>query len=113
MAAANHNIIVSRGETYSFTLTIDNTDITGDSFEAHIRRDGGKPLVASFDCEIQTTDPSGIITATLSRGETLKLDGNINYKWDLFRYENSSQTTTCLIYGDVRVENNITDASWQ
>ena len=113
MAAARHNIIVSRGEDFSFTLTVQDSggnpvDIAGDTFTAEIRRDGGKPLVASFSCVI-TEAGNGILTADLSKSETLKLDGNVNYKWDMFRFENTESTTTRLIYGDVKVDNNITD----
>ena len=52
MAAAKHNLIVSRGEDFSFTLTVSDgaTDpiLTNDTFKAEIRRASGKPLVASF-----------------------------------------------------------------
>lgn len=110
MAAAKHNLIVSRGEDFSFTLTVQDSggspvNITGDTFTAEIRRNGGKPLVASFSCVI-TDAASGVLVATLPQSETLKLDGNVNYKWDMFR---TDTTTTRLIYGDVKVENNITD----
>lgn len=110
MAAAKHNLIVSRGEDFSFTLTVQDSggspvNITDDTFTAEIRRNGGKPLVASFSCVI-TDAASGVLVATLPQSETLKLDGNVNYKWDMFR---TDTTTTRLIYGDVKVENNITD----
>ncbi len=108
MAAANHNIIVSRGEDFSFALTIDGGDgepLTSFTFKAEIRRGGGKPLAASFSSAI--TDTSVLIT--LTKAESLKLDGNVSYKWDLFRTENSSGVVTRLIYGDVKVENNITN----
>jgi len=113
MAAAKHNIIVSRGEDFSFTLTVQDSggspvDITDDTFTAEIRRDGGKPLVASFSCAI-TDAGNGVLVATLDQAETLKLDGNVNYKWDMFRTEDVTSTTTRLIYGDVKVDNNITD----
>ena len=53
MAAAKHNIIVSRGEDYSFTLTVKTSgdsvvNITGDTFTAEIRRDGGNLLLRLF-----------------------------------------------------------------
>ena len=113
MAAAKHNIIVSRGEDFSFTLTVAYSgsaiDVTGDTFAAEIRRGSGKPLVASFDVTL-TTPASGIVDFKLPKAKTLLLDGNVNYKWDLFRTDDGSPTTTTrLIYGDVKVENNITD----
>ena len=115
MAAAKHNIIVSRGEDYSFTLTVKTSgdsvvNITDDTFTAEIRRDGGKPLVASFSFGAPFGADTHQITATLSQTETLKLDGNVNYKWDMFRTDDDAGTTTSrLIYGDVKVENNVTD----
>jgi hypothetical protein len=105
MAAANHNIIVSRGEDFSFALTIDGATLTPFTFKAEIRRGGGKPLAASFSSAITGTS----VLITLTKAESLKLDGNVSYKWDLFRTENSSGVVTRLIYGDVKVENNITN----
>jgi len=115
MAAAKHNIIVSRGEDFSFTLTVTdssggNVDLSNNTFTAEIRRDGGKPLVASFSFGAPFGADTHQITATLSQTETLKLDGNVNYKWDMFRTDDDAGTTTSrLIYGDVKVENNVTD----
>jgi hypothetical protein len=108
MAAANHNITVSRGEEFSFTLTISGVaaDEAGYTFKAEIRRGSGKPLVASFSHPNNNIGPS--VVMTLSKAESLKLDGNLNYKWDLFR-EDSSGGSARLIYGDVKVENNITN----
>ena len=109
MAAANHNIIVSRGEDFSFDLTISDGEgtinLTDNVIKAEIRRGGGKPLVASFSSAITGTS----VLMTLTKAESLKLDGNMSYKWDLFRTETSSGVVTRLIYGDVKVENNITN----
>lgn len=112
MAAANHNITISRGEDFSFTLTIANAsggvvDLEDDTIAAEIRRGSGKPLVASFSHPAITSGNS--VVMTLSKAESLKLDGNINYKWDVFRTEDVSGVVTRLIYGDVKVENNITN----
>ena len=119
MAAANHNIIVSRGEDFSFDLTISNglgtIDLTGDVIKAEIRRGGGKPLVASFVATIpdqvaNSAADKGKVALKLAKAESLKLDGNINYKWDLFwATDTAPVTTTRLIHGDVKVENNITN----
>jgi len=113
MAAANHNITVSRGEDFSFTLTIANAsggtiELADDTVAAEIRRGSGKPLVASFSHPTPIASGNSVVM-TLSKAESLKLDGNLNYKWDLFRTENLSGVVTRLIYGDVKVENNITD----
>lgn len=113
MAAAKHNITVGRGEDFSFTLTIADSDgsapvnLTGDTFKAEVRRDAGKPLVATFSVTIEGA-AAGKVKVKLPKAETLKLDGNARYKWDLFRIESSGNTTR-LIYGDLQIENNITD----
>lgn len=111
MAAAKHDITVGRGEDFGFTLTISGADLTNDAFKAEVRRDAGKPLVATFTCTI--SDPSGgVVSVTLPQEETLKLDGNARYKWDLYRIFEEGESTeevTRLLYGDLKVENNITD----
>ena len=109
MAAAKHNITVGRGEDFSFTLTIADSggnavNLDNDLFKAEVRRDAGKPLVATFE-----------VVVKLPKEETLKLDGNARYKWDLFRIIDGDTgnpaegDTVRLIYGDLQVENNITD----
>ena len=109
MAAAKHNLIVSRGEDFSFKVTVSGITISGDTFKSEIRRASGKPLVASFTC---TVDSSTEVTVTLPRSESLKLDANTTYKWDIFRIESGTpEITTRLIYGDVIVEGNVTDIS--
>jgi hypothetical protein len=119
MAAAKHNITVGRGEDFSFTLTIATTgepvDLTNDLFKAEVRRDAGKPLVATFTVTILNPPQGGVVVVKLPKEETLKLDGNARYKWDLFRIihgdtgDPAEGDTVRLIYGDLQVENNITD----
>ena len=113
MAAAKHNITVGRGEDFSFTLTIATSggaavDISNNTFKAEVRRDAGKPLVATFTVTIEGAASAGTVKVKLPKAETLKLDGNARYKWDLFRIESGGNTTR-LIYGDLQIENNITD----
>jgi hypothetical protein len=119
MAAAKHNLIVSRGEDFSFTLTISESgsavNLSGaeaSTFKAEIRRASGKPLVASFTCAV-TDAANGVVTITLPRSESLKLDAYTTYNWDIFRIKTapSPDVTTCLIKGDLRVEGNVTDIS--
>lgn len=120
MAAAKHNLIVSRGEDFSFTLTISESGSPVDfyssgeasTFKAEIRRASGKPLVASFSCEV-TSAVNGIVTVTLPRSESLKLDANTTYKWDIFRIKTAPNpdVTACLVRGDLRIEGNVTDIS--
>ena len=119
MAAAKHNLIVSRGEDFSFTLTISESgsavilsDAEASTFKAEIRRASGKPLVASFTCAV-TDAANGVVTVTLPRSESLKLDAYTTYNWDIFRIKTapSPDVTTCLIKGDLRIEGNVTDIS--
>jgi len=121
MAAAKHNITVGRGEDFSFTLTIAAStgsaavNLTGDTFKAEVRRDAGKPLVATFAVNIISATNPATVSVKLPKLETLKLDGNARYKWDLFRIVDGAAggdptgDTVRLIYGDLQVENNITD----
>lgn len=114
MAAAKHNLIVSKGEDFSFTLTISESgspvDVDGETFKAEIRRASGKPLVASFTCVV-SDGPQGEVTVTLPRSESLKLDANTTYKWDIFRIKTAPNpdVTICLIRGDLTIEGNVTD----
>ena len=115
MAAAKHNLIVSRGEDFSFKVTVADSsgavNISGDTFKAEIRRASGKPLVASFTCAV-TAGTAGEVTVTLPRSESLKLDAYTTYNWDIFRIESGTpDVTTCLIKGNLRVEGNVTDIS--
>lgn len=109
MAAAKHNLIVSRGEDFSFKVTVSGTSISSDTFKSEIRRASGKPLVASFTCTVSGSE----VTVTLPRSESLKLDANTTYKWDIFRIQTgpNPDVTTRLIFGDVIVEGNVTDIS--
>jgi len=118
MAAAKHNITVGRGEDFSFTLTIAGTpavNLGNDLFKAEVRRDAGKPLVATFTVTITNATNPATVLVKLPKEETLKLDGNARYKWDLFRIidgdtgDPAEGDTVRLIYGDLQVENNITD----
>ena len=107
MAAAKHNIIVARGEDFSFTLSAslagEPVNLAATELKAEIRRGGGKPLVASFDA---MTDDGDNVVVGISKTETLKLNGNTTYEWDLFR--TASGTRSRLIYGKVFVEDSIT-----
>jgi len=121
MAAAKHDITVGRGEDFGFTLTLTNDadpptaiDLANDLFKAEVRRDAGKPLVAAFSCTISDAS-GGVVSVRLPQEETLKLDGNARYKWDLYRIvdgdvgDPAEGDTVRLLYGDLKVENNITD----
>lgn len=112
MAAAKHNLIISRGADFGFRLTIRDleleiVDVSADTFTAQIRRANKQPLVASFTCESLPDGVNGVVNCILPKSESLKLDGNISYKWDLFRQIDGGVADR-LIYGDVKVEDNIT-----
>ena len=115
MAAAKHNIVVARGEDFSFKLTVSSAgaavDLNGSTFKSEIRRGGGKPLVASFDSitlATQSGDTLGQVTVKITDVETKKLDGNTTYEWDLFRTDDNGDISR-LIYGNVFVEDSITN----
>lgn len=112
MAAANHNIIVGRGEDFSASITVSQdgspVDLTDDTFAAEVRRGSGRPLEATFTCSI-TDAGAGNLTITLPKEQTLRLDGDKSYKWDLFRTVDGNGAVSHLIYGDVRVDDNITE----
>jgi hypothetical protein len=114
MAAAQHNLLVSRAADFGFQITIresDNTivDVSADTFTAQIRRAPKQPLVASFICESVISGASGIVSCILPKSETLKLDGHITYYWDLFWLSDSSGLSDKLIKGTVKVEDNVTN----
>ena len=114
MAAAQHNIIVSRGSDFGFQLTIRDSsnvivDVSADTFAAQIRRAPKQPLVASFVCDAESAGASGIVSFILPKTETLKLDGDITYYWDLFRITDGSGLSDMLISGSVKVNHNITN----
>lgn len=112
MAAAIHNLLLATGEDFAFTLTVKDPEgeavnVTSDTFTAQIRRGSGKPLVASFTCEV-TDGSAGVVSCSLPDDETNKLDGFTTYEWDLFR-TTSGGIKTQLIYGEVRVTNKISN----
>lgn len=115
MAAAKHNLIISRGADFGFRLTIKDAqqelvDVSSDTFKAEIRRAPKQPLVAAFTCDAVTDGVDGVVEFVLPSSESLKLDGNITYYWDVFRIRPTSPTPLKdkLIMGSVVVENNVT-----
>lgn len=110
MSAAKHNLTIGRGETFSFVLNLADAggtpvDLTGvDSFSADIRRGNSRPLAAKFNVYVNTVNNT--VTCTLPSTETIKLDGGITYKWDIFWDHDG--VLTQLITGDVHVIGNIT-----
>lgn len=113
MAAAKHNIILGRGEDYLVTLTIKNedgtaVDLTDDDFKGQVRRGAGKPLVASFSFTI-TDAANGVVEIKLTDTETLKMDPNITYQYDIYRHIDGNGDIVRLLYGTIIAEGNVTD----
>lgn len=113
MAAAKHNLTLSRGADFGFRLTIRDAeqelvDVSDDTFKAEIRRAPKQPLIASFTCDSLTDGTNGVVEFVLPSSESLKLDGNITYYWDVFRIRTSPSLKDRLIAGSVKVEDNVT-----
>jgi hypothetical protein len=124
MSAAHYNLKISRGEDFSFTLTIrDNLEapivitVTGNQFKAEIREEFKKPLIQSFAFQTKTA-VSGQSTADsvlndgqlrfkLTSAQTLLFDVNKRYKWDFF-WTDVGGSKHRLLYGDVIIGPNIT-----
>lgn len=111
MAAAKHNLIISRGADFGFRLTIRDAlqqivDVSTYTFKAEIRRAPKQPLVASFACDALTDGENGVVDCVLTSAESLKLDGNIVYYWDLYKMTAPKDK---LISGSVKVEDNVTN----
>jgi len=116
MSAANYDITIPKGEDFNFTLRIldaleapFNFNLAAPYGRAEIREESHKPLVAAFTISpasgnIATTD--GTLKFLLSSAQTLLLDTNKKYKWDFFLF--NSDLRIKLLYGDVKVESNIT-----
>jgi hypothetical protein len=111
MAAAKHNLIISRGADMGFQLTIRDpeqqvVDVSEDTYKAEIRRAPKQPLIASFTVDATVDGAEGIVHFTLPSSESLKLDGNITYYWDVYRMTPNKDK---LIAGSVKVEDNVTN----
>ncbi len=113
MAAAKHNIILGRGEDYVATLAIKTeggtpVNITDNNFKGQIRRGAGKPLITSFVFTI-TDDVGGVVKIKLPLVNSLKLDPNITYQYDIFRYDDEEGDNIRLLSGSLIAEGNITE----
>jgi hypothetical protein len=111
MAAAKHNLIISRGADFGFSLTIRDAlqqivDVSTYTFKAEIRRAPKQPLVASFICDATANGINGVVNFVLPSARTLKLDESISYYWDVYQI---TPLKDKLIAGSVRVENNVTN----
>jgi hypothetical protein len=111
MSAAKRNLTIERGSAKSFTLRI--VDVFGDpvavgspsEHKAEIREAHRKPLVASFTiAPVEGT--TGTVRFTLSSEDSAALDVTRNYQWDYF-FTDTSGARKRLLYGDVKVEPNI------
>ena len=122
MPAAKYDLIIPKGEDYGFTLRIlDSLDVpitflayvsaTNPVYgKAEIREADRKPLAAAFTIGSvagATTPTDGTLKFSLTDTQTLALDTNKRYKWDFFWFD-SAGSRFKVIYGDVKVEANIT-----
>ena len=119
MSAAKYDLAIPKGEDFNFTLRIlDSLDnpvtmnVSAPYGKAEIREESRKPLAAAFSITSVSgsgAPTDGTLKFSLTHAQTLVLDTNKKYKWDFFLYNSSNQIK--LLYGDVRVESNITNLS--
>jgi hypothetical protein len=108
MSAANHDLNISCGEDFNFTLRIldafqDPADFSGSSFVAEIREEHKKPLIAAFTI---SDLGDGTLKFALTNDQTKLISPTRNYKWDFF-WTQSDGSITKLLYGDVTSVHNI------
>ncbi len=115
MNAAQYDLVIDRAAEYRFVLTIKNRggspiSLTGNGFHADIREKKTKKTAATFSPSITAAPTVGEVLLSLSEANTLLLNHNTEYEWDLFRVVGSApnQSTERLLYGDVTVRQNIT-----
>jgi hypothetical protein len=75
-------------------------------FKAEIREAHRKPLIASFTVVPVSETPDGTLRFTLSSADSLALDTARIYQWD-FYWTDTAGVRKRLLYGDVKVEPNI------
>mgnify|MGYP007100041984 CR=1 FL=1 len=115
MNAAQYDLIIDRAAEYRFTLTIKDrsgalVSITGRNFYSDIREKATKKTAVSFTPTITAAPTVGEVVLSLTEENTLLLNENIEYEWDLFMVTGSvpSQTTERLLFGNVVVRQNFT-----
>jgi hypothetical protein len=109
MVPATQNIKITRGDTEVFVFTLQNADgsamnLTGSTFGSQIRYTyDSAAIAASFTC-VLTNAIGGVVTATLSAGDSALLTAGPAY-WDLQRTIDGVVTTIlsgkCTILPDV------------
>lgn len=108
-APATMNISFVRGDTEVIVVTITNdgttpVDITGRTYRAQVRKTKDATAYVAFDCAV-TNAAGGVVTCTLSAGNSSNLDAGISY-WD-FEEANGAVVTTILA-GTVKVLADVT-----
>ena len=109
MVPATQNIKITRGDTEVFVFTLQNSDgsamnLTGSTFASQIRYQYDTATVAApFVCVV-TNAAGGVVTSTLSAGDSALLVAGGAY-WDLQRTVGGVVTTIlsgkCTILPDV------------
>lgn len=111
-AAAEHDFVIDRAADNKFILLIvggdgSAIDVSGDSFYADIRIKTTKKRAKQLTCT-PSVSPVNEVEISLSDDDSLDLNPNIEYEWDLFRVAVADGTTTRLLYGDAPVRDNAT-----
>ena len=112
MNAAQYDLVIDRAAEYNFTLTLKNrsgavVNLTGKTFYGAIIENATSKNVASFTATV-TAPASGEVILALTELQTLALNHNTDYSWDLFVVTGTppSQSTERLLFGSVTVRKN-------
>lgn len=110
MPTAVYDIIIPKGEDFNFSIRIlDSLDepvgLTAPYGKAEIREADRKPLAAAFTI---TSLGNGTIKLSLTRAQTLTLDTNKRYLWDLFWFDTNNLSHKLLV-GNADAYANITN----
>jgi hypothetical protein len=107
------DLSIYQGDDYSATVTVSNADgtpadLSGYSAAAQIRR---KPADLSAEVEAQflVSILSPVIHLSLTHDETLALSGV--YVWDLQLTDGASGAVITILYGQVRIAQEVTRAA--
>lgn len=114
---APRNIVFTKGDTYRHKLgpLCDDSgvrDVSGSTFEAHVREDPTATGTAEAEFALDTLHPdhdpvNGVIVLILSATATDGLAPATEYRWDVQETEAGGDVVT-LIQGDVEVKQDVT-----
>lgn len=107
---AETNIVITRGDTTTLSITITSNgttpiDITGRTYRAQVRSNTeDTSYELAFTCTL-TTPASGVLTCVLSAAQTATLEPG-NHTWDL--EENASGVVSTILSGTFTVLADVT-----